>query len=102
MSQDVLATMNRDTRSNAMAKEVNKPIEPGISPAFSSRVTTPDPSNIYLAPQILKIFEQMDKAAMGKINRVRKKNSLTNVSSNARINQLPEMNSGQTTMHQKI
>ena len=94
--------MNKDTRSNAMAKELNKPIEPVSSPAFSSRVTTPDHSDTYLAPQILEIFEQMDNAAMGKINRVRKRNSLTNFSSIAQINHLPEKNSRQTTLHQII
>ena len=79
VSPEVLATMNsseasRYTRPRTRAQELCAPREPEAPqqtspPAPYPRITIPDPSDIYLAPQFQESFHQVARAAMNEINR---------------------------------
>ena len=79
VSPEVLATMNssdgsRDTRPRTKAQELCAPREPEApqptsQSASNSRITIPDPSDTYLAPQFQESFNQVARATMDEINR---------------------------------
>ena len=67
--------MNTETTDKSKTRELYRPSEVTVPQRVSSpsnaRNTIPDPSDTYLAPHFQEKFEQVAKAAIQEINRVR-------------------------------
>ena len=84
--------MNPDTTAKAKAQELCGPsevtVQQRMSPPLNARITIPDSSDAYLAPQFQEKVEQVVKATMQEIHRARDR-SVGRVFPSQRVGQSP-------------